>query len=358
MMQTMARDFLTAEYPDKVLKAMVKDKKGYTPELWQKMQQMNLMGLSLPEQYGGIGDLLDLAVVLMEMGRVCFISPYFATVALAGGALMSGGNAEQKQQHLTAIAEGRSIATVAIVEKSGKYTVDAIQMTAKSQGDNFILNGTKLFVPDAQNADTIICAAKTAPDSITLFIVPADASGLKIKPLDVVSGDKQAEVVFENVKVPAADVLGGVGQGAALLEKILERANIARCAEMIGIAEQALKITLDYAKERMAYGHPIGAYQAVQHRFVDMRTDVDTSTYLTYQAAWKLNSGLPAAKEVAMAKAWCSQACKRVVHSAHQIHGAIGFTEDHILHYYTKRARSYEFSLGGADEYFDKLAAL
>lgn len=358
MMQTLAKDFLAAEYPDKVLKAMAKDEKGYTPELWKKMQEMNLMGLSLPEQYGGVGDFLDLTVVLEEMGRVCFISPFFATVALAAGILMTASAPEQQKQYLTAIAEGKKIVTAAIAEKSGKYTPESIQTTAKAQGGDYIVNGSKLFVPDAQNADYIICAARTSDDKdgITLFVIESDAPGLKINPLASMSGDKQAEVVFNDVQVPADNILGELNRGWTYLVKALERANTARCAEMVGMAEQALKLTLDYAKERIAYGHPIGAFQSIQHRAADMLMDVESSRYITYQAAWKINTGLDAARDVAIAKAWVSQACRRVMVSAHQIHGAIGMTEDHILHYYTKRMRSYEFSFGGPDEHLEKLA--
>jgi alkylation response protein AidB-like acyl-CoA dehydrogenase len=360
MMQTLAKDFLAAEYPDKVLKAMAKDEKGYTPELWKKMQEMNLMGLSLPEQYGGVGDFLDLAVVLEEMGRVCFISPYFATVALGAGILMIAGSAEQKQQYLPAIAEGKKIATVAILEKSIGYSAQAIQTRAKVQGGDYNINGVKIFVSDAQNADYIICAARTSDfsEGITLFIVPVDTAGLTITPLDTFGGDKQAEVILSNVKVPAGDILGGIDKGWSYLEKLLERANIASCAVMVGLAEQALKLTLDYVKERNAYGHPIGAFQSIQHRAADMLMDVESSRYITYQAAWKINAGLPAARDAAAAKAWVSQAGKRVLTSAHQLHGAIGMTEDHILHYYTKRLRSCEFSFGGADDQLEKLAEL
>ncbi len=360
MMQALAKDFLAAEYPDKVLKAMVKDEKGYTPELWKKMQEMNLMGLSLPEQYGGVGDFLDLIIVLEEMGKSCFLTPYFSTVVLAAGAVMEASRKEQRKEYLSAIAEGKKIATVAVTEASGKYTADAIKTNAKQLGQDYIINGNKLFVTDAQNADTIIVAARTSEpeDGITLFIVPSDAFGLTITPLKSISGDKQAEVKLQNVKVPADNVLGEVNKGWGYLERVLQRANTARCAEMVGMSEQALKLTLDYAKERIAFGHPIGAFQAIQHRCADMLIDIDGSKFATWQAAWRINTGMPAAKEVAVAKAWTSEACRRVMVSAHQIHGAIGFTEDHILHYYTKRTRSYEFSFGGADDHFEKIAEL
>jgi len=360
MMQTLARDFLAAEYPDKVLKAMVKDEKGYTPGLWKKMQEMNLVGLSLPEQYGGVGDFLDLIVVMEEMGKACFLSPYFATIALAAPVILAAGTPEQQKKYISAFAEGKKIATVAVAEASGKYSMNAINTTAQKKDNGYILHGEKFFVPDGQNADYIICAARTADagDGITLFIVEDGDPGLKVNPLKTIGGDKQAQVILDNVKVPAENVLGEENCGRDYLDIALQRANVARCAEMVGMAAQALKLTLDYAKERNAFGHPIGAFQAIQHRCADMQIDVEGSRFLTYQAAWKINSFLPADKEVAAAKAWVSQACRRVMVSAHQIHGAIGFTEDHVLHYYTKRMRSYEFSFGGADAQLEKLAEL
>ncbi|MHB8104905.1 MAG: acyl-CoA dehydrogenase family protein [Dehalococcoidales bacterium] len=363
MMQTLARDFLAGEYPDKVLKAMVKDEQGYTPELWKKMADTNLMGLSIPEKYGGVGDFLDLIVVLGEMGRVCFLGPYFATVVLGASAIMEAGSDEQKQKYLAGIAEGKIIMTLGLCETTAKYTADEVKLKAVSQGDSNVLNGTKIFVPDAQAANYAICAVrteskKTPEDGITLFIVDINTPGITVKPYKTVAGDKQGEITFENVKVSAENMLGEVNKGWGYVEKVLQKANVARCAEMVGMAEQALKIALDYAKERIAFGHPIGAFQSIQHRFADMLIDIDGAKFATYQAAWRINEGLDAAKETAAAKAFVSQACRRVMASAHQVFGAIGFTEDHILHYYTKRTRAYEFSFGGVDIQLDKLAEL
>jgi alkylation response protein AidB-like acyl-CoA dehydrogenase len=360
MMQTMARDFLTGEYTDKVLKAMAKDEKGYTPELWKKLAAMNLTGLAIPEAYGGVGDFLDLIVVLEEMGRACFIAPFFTSVVLGAGTIVEAGNETQKKEFLPKIAEGKIIVTLALPEQPGKYTADAIKMKAAKKGNDFILNGTKLFVPDAQNADYVIVAARTsegksAQEGLSLFIVDAKSSGMKITPLETVAGDKQAEIVFTDVAVLAANVLGAIDKAWPSIDKIIQKAAVARCAEMIGLSQKVLDISLDYVKERIAFGHPIGAFQAIQHRCADMLIDLDSSRYVTYQAAWRINENLPAAREAAIAKAWVGQACKRIVHSAHQVHGAIGFTEDHILHYYTKRVRSYEFSFGDVDSNLEKL---
>jgi alkylation response protein AidB-like acyl-CoA dehydrogenase len=363
MMQTLARDFLTAEYTDKVLRAMVKDEKGFTEELWKKMVETNLMGLSTPEEYGGVGDFLDLTVVLEEMGRACFIGPFFATVVLGASAIAAAGSDEQKKRYLPPIAEGKSIVTLAMAEPEDKYTADAIRTKAEPWGTDYVISGTKLFVPDAGVADHLVCVARTGgtgnpQDGITLFVVDVNLPGVTIKPLVTISGDKQAEVTFNSVKVSGEDVLGEVDQGWPYLEKILQRASVARCAEMVGLAQQALAMTLDYAKERIAFGHPIGAFQSIQHRCADMLMDVEGSRFATYQAAWRINEGLAAAREAAIAKAWVGQACRRVMNSAHQVHGAIGFTEDHILHFYTKKARANEFSFGDVDHHLEVLAGL
>ncbi|MCK4862649.1 MAG: acyl-CoA/acyl-ACP dehydrogenase [Dehalococcoidales bacterium] len=361
MMQTLARDFLTGEYPEKVLRAMAADEKGYTPELWKKLAEMNLLGLSIPEEYGGVGDFLDLIVVLEEMGRVCFLNPFFSSVVLGASAIIEAGSEKQKQEYLPGIAEGKTIITLALTEESAKYTPDAIQTRATPQGNDFIINGTKLFVTDANVADYLICVARTREtdnpqNGISLFMVDLKMPGVSCNPLKTISGDKQAEVTFDNVKVSGDNVLGEIDEGWPRVEKVLQKANVARCAEMVGLAQQALNMSLDYAKERIAFGHPIGAFQSIQHRCADMLIDVDGSRFATYQAGWRINEGLPAASEAAIAKAWVSQACRRVMNSAHQVHGAIGFTEDHILPFYTKKARASEFSFGGVDYHLEQLA--
>lgn len=363
MMQTMARDFLTDEFPDKVLKAMAADEKGYTPELWKKLAEANLTGLAIPEEHGGFGDFIDLVVVLEEMGRACFISPFFASVVLGAGAIIEAGNESQQEEFLPKIAEGKVIVTLAVPDKSGNYTADAITTKAEKKGDGFILNGTKMFVPDGHNADYIIVAARTTEkekpeEGISLFIVDAQSPGIRITPLQTVGGDKQSEILFTDVVLTADTILGEVDTAWLHIEKIMQRAVIARCAEMVGLARKALDLTLDYTKERMAFGHPIGAFQSIQHRCADMLIDLDTSRYLTFQAAWKIAENLPVEREAAIAKAWVSEACTRIMHSAHQAHGAIGFTEDHILHYYTRRVRSYDYSFGGADHHYQKIASL
>ncbi len=361
MLQKSARDFLSNEYSDKMLKEMAKDPRGYKPELWNKMAELGWMALSIPEEYGGIGDFIDLTLVLQEMGRAGLVSPFFSTLALGASTINQAGSDSQKQQYLPAIAEGKKVITLALLETSTRFAPEAVKMRASLQGDSYILQGQKMFVPDANSADYIICAARTrdaAVPGITLFMMDACTPGLTCNLLDTITPDKQCELVFKDVKAGKDCIVGQVDQGWTYLEKTWDKAAVAACASMVGGMERVLELTVAYAKDRNAFGHPIGAFQSVQHRCADMLVDTDTSRVITYQAAWKINEGLPAEREIQIAKSWVSQAYKRVVNSAHQVHGAIGFTEDHVLHWFTRRARAQEFSYGDVNYHLDKLAAI
>jgi 3-oxocholest-4-en-26-oyl-CoA dehydrogenase beta subunit len=359
MLQKSARDFLNTEYSDKLLKEIAKEENGHNQELWSKMADLGWMALSIPESCGGIGDFLDLTIILEEMGRAGLISPYFSTMVLGASTICLAGNDEQKQKLLPAIAEGKFIVTLALTESSGKFTPDAIQTQAVPGQRGYVINGTKLFVPDANSAGVIIFAARTkeSPLDISLFLVESKIPGISINPLKTISGEKMSQITFNQVSVPQENVLGQAHQGWNYIEKVLDRAAVARCAEAVGGAKRVLDMTLTYAKERIAFGHPIGAYQSIQHRCADMLIDLETSRLVTYQAAWSLNEGLTSQKEVAAAKAWVGQAYRRIVTSAHQVYGAIGFTEDHILHWYTRKARAVEFTFGGEDYQLKRLAS-
>jgi 3-oxocholest-4-en-26-oyl-CoA dehydrogenase beta subunit len=361
MLQKSARDFLSNEYSDKILKEMANDPRGYTPELWNKMAELGWMALSIPEAYGGIGDFIDLTLVLQEMGRAGLISPFFSSIVLGASTIIEAGSDYQKQQYLPAIAEGKKVVTLALLETSAQFAPEAIKTSASLQGDSYVLQGQKMFVPDANSADYIICAARTrdtAVPGITLFLVDACTPGITCNLLETIAPDKLCEVTFKDVKVGKDNILGQVDQGWICLEKVWDKAAVATCASMAGGMERVLELTVAYARDRNAFGHPIGAFQSVQHRCADMLIDTDTSRVITYQAAWKINEGLPAAREVAIAKSWVSNAYRRNIVSSHQVHGAIGFTYDHILHWFTRRARSQEFSFGDVNYHLDKIAAM
>jgi alkylation response protein AidB-like acyl-CoA dehydrogenase len=362
MLRTSARDFLTTECPTDLVKEMAEDEVGYKPEMWAKMAELGWMGLAFPEEYDGMGmTFLDLAVLLEEMGRACLPGPFFSTVVLAGFTILEAGSEQQKKDILSKIASGEAIATLAITEPSASYDASAITVKAVADGDGYVISGTKLFVENAHIADYIIVAARTreggAPeDGITLFVVDGKAPGITTTLLRTISGSKQCEVSFDSVKLPKASVLGEVDKGWPAVDKVLEKAAAAKCAEMVGGAQATLDMSVAYAKERIQFGRPIGSFQAIQHHCANMLTDVDGSRFITYQAVWKLSEGLPASMEVSMAKAWTNDAYRRVTQLGHQIHGGIGFCMDHDMPLYFKAAKTAESLFGTSDWHREKVA--
>jgi alkylation response protein AidB-like acyl-CoA dehydrogenase len=362
MLKKAARDFLTDKCPKTLVKELEQDEKGYSPQLWQEMAELGWMGLAFPEKYGGSGmKFLDLSIVLEEMGRACLPGPFFSTVVLGGLPIIDFGSEKQKQEYLPKIAEGKAILALALTEPSGRYDGAAIKVKAVADGDDYVISGTKLFVSDAHIADYLLCVARTdeqaePEEGITVFIVDGKSPGIGYAVLKTIASDKLCEVVFDQVRVPKGNILGRPNQGWSEVQRIMERAAVAKCCEMVGGMQQVLEMTVDYAKERKQYDRPIGSFQVIQHYCAHMATDVDGSRFCTYQAAWMVSEGLPCAKEVAVAKAWAGDAYKRVLALAHQIHGAIGATMDHDLHFYTTRAAAAAATFGDADFYREIVA--
>ena len=359
MLKSSAREFLEAESPDGYVRAMEEDERGFTPEVWQKVAEQGWLGLIFPEQYGGAGmGFAELAVLLEEMGRALLPGPFFSTVVLAGMAIQESGTDAQKQEYLTRIGEGQIIFTLALTEPSASWKPSGVETRATSDGDGYVINGTKLFVPNAHVADYMIVAARTGDGDhdITLFILPRQAQGISQTLLKTIASDRQSEVVFDNVSAPASAVLGEANRGWDTIEKVLQWGAVGKCAEMVGGAERVLDMTVEYAKQRVQFGRPIGSFQAVQHHCANMATDVEGSRFITYQAAWRLSEGLSADVEVAMAKAWVSEAYRRVCALGHQCHGAIGFTKEHNMQLYSRRAKAAELAFGDSDFHLEAVA--
>ena len=361
MLRTSAHAFLTAECPPETVKLLNADEKGYKPEMWKKMSELGWQGLAIPEAYGGMGmTFLDMAVLFEEMGKVAFPGPFLPSVVLGGFTLLEGGSEEQKKTYLPKISSGEAIFTVAITEPSVSYDPADMTVKATASGDEYVIDGTKLFVNDANVADYIIVVARTKADKtangITLFLVDAKANGVKITVLKTIDGNKQCEVIFNKVRVPKANMIGEVNKGWAIVDKVLEKATVAKCAEMLGGAQAALDMSVAYAKERVQFGKPIGSFQAIQHHCANMLIDVESSRFLTYQAAWKVSEGMDASMEVSMAKAWVSDAYRRVTRLGHQIHGGIGFCLDHNMPLYFKHCKAAESLFGGPEWHREKVA--
>jgi len=353
MLRNFARDFLEKECPEQHVRDMEEDEKGYSPELWKKMAEQGWQGLIIPDTYGGAGfNFMDLIILIEEFGRALVPGPFIPTT-VATLAILAAGSEEQKKQHLPRIASGEQIWTLAFTEPSARFDAEGVQLTAKKEGNDYVLNGTKLFVRDSHVADMMVVVARTGgsgEQGISLFIVDAKAPGVTHTPLRTIASDKQTEIKFENVKVPAANLMGAEGQGWAAFKKVANKATVLECAYLVGLAQQDFDITINYAKERVQFGRPIGSFQAIQHKAADMVTDVDGSRFIMYKAAWAVAEDEPDADEqVHMAKAWISDATRRVVAHGQQIHGGIGFTKDYKIQLFFRRQKAAELAWGDAD---------
>ena len=356
LLRNSARDFLEKECPEEHVRAMEEDERGYSPELWKKMGELGWHGLMIPEAQGGAGfSFLDLCVLVEEAGRALLPGPFIPNQACVG-ALMLAGTDAQKQKYLPKIADGTAIHSYAITEPSGRWDNEGIQMLAAASGGGFVLNGTKLFVPDANVADYLHVVARKPDGGVSDFIVPRSQGGMTVTLLKTIASDKQAEVIFNNVQVAAADVMN---MDEAIAQRAANMAICLECAYLVGLTQKDFEIAVNYAKERVQFGRPIGSFQAIQHKAADMITDVDGMRFIMYKAAWATSENEESQDmDVAMAKAWCSDASRRVVAHGQQIHGGIGFTKDYIIQLYFRRQKRAELFWGDGDFHRERVAEM
>lgn len=356
MLRDATRKFLDTECPTTFVRKMMADDTAHATELWKKIAELGWCGIIVPEEYGGSGgSFLDLVVILEEAGRSLLPGPFFATALLGAPAILAGGSADQKSVLLPKVAAGEVVLTLALAEKSGRHDAAGVTLAASAKGGDFVLSGEKLFVPDAHVADQLIVAARTGQgsspeDGITLFVVDAKAPGVSISQLKTVDMTRrQCHVALQDVGVAGSQVLGEVGKGWPILHRVLDQAMAGLCAEMVGTGQQALDMAVTYAKERVQFGKPIGSFQAVKHKCVDMMVQVENARSLTYYAAWTVDEDVPEARQsVPMAKAYCSDMCKTVTSEAIQVHGGIGFTWEHDMHLFYRRGLASEAAFGSA----------
>jgi len=348
------RHFLETECPKKKVREIEASDLGYSPEIWKKMAELGWLGLVLPEEYGGVdGTLLDLAVFFEEVGAAVFPSPLFSTLLFGVLPVLEAGSAEQKTEILPRVSSGDMILTMALTEPEADYRPEFLATAARPEGGGFSINGTKLFVQNAHVAGYMLVVARTGDvgsdgKGITVFLVRRDTAGVAIEPLITGSNSRQSEVTFKDVRVPAGDVLGTVGEGWRVVDSTLAKATAIQCVETVGVMQKALSMTAEYTSTRIQFGKPIGSFQAVQHRLADMFLDVEGARWTSYQAVSCLSKGLPASREVAIAKAWTSDACQRVAYAAQHLHGGIGMDLDYDLHFYFRWAKAMELNLGTA----------
>jgi len=360
MIQASIRDFLDKECPSDKVRELEATEKGYDPEIWRKMADLGYLGIHLPEEYQGTGgDFLDLMILVEEMGRKLLPSPFLSTIALCSLPLLVYGNPEQKKRFLPDIASGKKIWTLAFTELSDLCKVSEIKLQGRSDKESFLLSGTKLFVPYAHVADHLLVVARTDgkdEEGITLFIMDGRNPGLRLEMIPTTAHDQQYEIHFDKARVPKTELLGKEGEGWGILNFILQRGTVLKCAEMLGGAQGALDITTDYAKKRAQFNRPIGSFQAIQHRLADLLIDVEGLRYLVYQAAWGINIGSPSPLLISMAKARANEVYERTCIEGIKTHGALGFTREQDIGLYHIRTKASEFTLGSSDFHKEKIA--
>jgi len=357
MLKKMARDFLATETPKTHVRQMMNDDIGHSSEKWKKMAELGWQGLVFPEEYGGSAmTFRDLAILCEEMGRAVMPGPFYSTVILVGLPLLDFGTDAQKKQFLPKIASGDMVCTLAALEESGDLWADDMHVKALRRGNEYILSGSKLFVTDARAADYFLVAARTKrtqdpEEGITLFMVDAKTWGIYIENMAVMDlTRKQYEVRFTDVPVPASNILGEPHKGWPILQQIALKASAALSAEMVGVGEQAMEMTVDYLKNRQQFGVVIGTFQALKHRAADMYIAMEYSRSLMEWAAECVKENDPdAPMAVAMAKSYCGDAVKFVTDAGVQLHGGIGFTWDHDMHLYFKRGRFNDTAFGDSN---------
>lgn len=356
-----ARDFLTKECPKAKVRELELDAKGYDPELWKKMAELGWLGFNIPEEYEGMGySFEDLTMHIEEVGRNILPGPYLSTV-INTFAIAEAGSDEQKKEYLSKISYGNLIVTLAWLEENGLFEANGVTLKAAHKGNDYVLNGTKMFVDGAHVSDLMIVVARTkdgadATDGITLFLVDSKASGVKIEVIPTIANDHLCEVVFKDVAVPVAKVLGKVDKGWPIVQMLIRKGSILKSAESLGGLQTVIEMTVAYSKERVQYDRPIGAFQALQHKMSDMWIAMGTSKYLLYEAAWMESNNMPNSKEASMAKAYINESYKLIGSLGVKLHGGIGTSNDHDIPLYFRRAKAADTVYGSTDFHRELIA--
>ncbi|MEL6662682.1 MAG: acyl-CoA dehydrogenase family protein [Pseudomonadota bacterium] len=367
--QTMIRDSLgrliREQYDFDTRREVVASDSGWRPEMWAQFAELGLLMAPFSEDDGGLGGgPIDAMVVMEEFGKGLVVEPYVPSVVCGGGFVKHGGSAAQKENHLTGIMSGEQVFAFAWAEPKGRYNLADIQTTAKADGGGYTLNGHKAVVIGAPWATHLIVTARTSggqrdTGGITAFIVPKDASGVTTRDYPTVDGRRASEVYLENVSVGAEHVIGEVDGAFPLIERVADEAIAATCAEACGVMGVAHAMTVEYSRQRKQFGVPIGKFQVLQHRMVDMFMEHEQSISMTYMATLKLDEDeVERKKAVSAAKVRIGQAGRFVGQEAVQIHGGMGMTEELAVGHYFKRLTMIDHEFGNVDHHMKRYTAL
>jgi alkylation response protein AidB-like acyl-CoA dehydrogenase len=340
----MVRRVCTEHAPLDVVRALENDPTGYPAEFWKQLGELGLLGILIPEAYGGAElSMLDAAIVYEEFGRSLAPSPHFVSAVLAAGALLASGSDEQKQEWLPKIATGEAILTPAWLEPDRGTGAEGVQLAARADGGDFRLTGTKRHVHFASSAERLLVLARSG-EGVELFLVDPGASGVTLTQQQSLASDTQYRVDFDDVRVPAKDRIGAAGSGFDTWQRVMLDGAILAAAQANGGAEQALEITCEYAKERQQFGKPLASFQAISHYLADAATLVSGGTTLAYEAAWARSVGKSVERLAPMAKLFACQTYRDVTAMAEQVWGGVGFTIEYDIQLYFRRAKQLQLS--------------
>ena len=359
-----ARDFLAAHSSSEQVRTAMQSELGYDPQVWKQIgAELGWPSVIIPEEFGGLGlGYVELIALLEGMGSALLCAPFFSSVCLGANALLVGGSEEQKKEYLPGIAEGQTRATLAFTEANGRWDASGIEASARREGGDYVLSGKKSFVLDGHCADLLVVAARregtTGEAGISLFALPAAARGVERRALPTMDQTRrQAEIELRDVRVPGSALMGQEGEGWGALSKTLALAAVALSAEQVGGAQRCLDMSVEYAKQRVQFGRPIGSFQAIKHKCADMLVQVESARSASYYAGCvAAEDGAELPLLASLAKAYCSDAYFACAANAIQIHGGVGFTWEYDVHLYFKRAKSSESFLGDAAYHREQVA--
>ena len=347
MLRETVRGVCATTCPLSVVRELEDDPVGYSPELWKQLAHLDLIGLQLPEEYGGSGmTTLESVVLYEEFGRSLAPSPHFVSSILCGGALVRPGSDDQKQEWLPRLVTGEAILTPAWLEPENGFGPKGVQVRAVPDGDGFAITGTKRHVAFAKAATRLVVLARTGdgPGDVDLFLVDPAAAGVTLTQQMTIGSDTQYRVDLDRVRVTAADRIGAAGTGWSTWDAVMHDGIILAAAQAVGGAQYALEITVQYAKDRHQFDKPLGAFQALAHYLADAATAVDGAEVLVHEAAWARSEGRSVAKLAPMAKLFACQTFRDVTATAQQIFGGIGFTVEFDIQLYFRRAKQLQLS--------------
>ena len=354
----LAQKILSDHVKQERLKVVESGSEWFDRETWNALAQSNLIGIGFSEAHGGGGlSLFEIGLVLEQIGRHVAPIPYLATVVMGGLPVQQFGSDEQKSRLLLPVATGDSVLTAALMEPAGDDAF-APATTARKDGSAWRLDGVKTSVPAAHVAERVLVPATMGSGKVGMFLVDPRSKGVELQRQKGTSGERLSLMVMKDVAVDAADVLGDLQNGRAILDWTVERTLAGLCITELGVAAEALRMTAEYTSKREQFGKPVGSFQAVGQRAADAYIDVEAIRMTAYQAIWRLSEGLPATEEVRIAKFWAAEGGHRVTYAAQHLHGGIGVDVDYPLHRYYVWSKQIELTLGSAHPQLVKLGAL